>query len=267
MLCKIGQLQGDRLNRGRATTLKRPSPIKPADGVMRKGMNSAVFWLVIIGPVLIGLAAAIWYGESKTFGLWTGFAGIVLLILAAAIQLQQSIWNAESAPPLAPPPPAKEALLPQEPQQRSRPAPEQGPVVWNWDLQFLVVTGGGPDAKINSIILQGTSTTSVTITEAYAVSGLTGHKQELMANVQYKGYYPVNQVDIPPDAPVWLELLFKSPLSVKDFTDQWGRLSVTIAYSDGTVFRKDFSESFVQQKLERMVPGAFGPHVTPRDDK
>jgi hypothetical protein len=163
--------------------------------MMRKGMNSAVFWLVIIGPILIGLAAAIWYGESKTFGLWTGFAGIVLLILAAAIQLQLSIWNAESAPSAAASPPAKAAPPPQE-QQQSRPAPEPDPVVWNWDLQFLVVTGGGPDAKINSIILQGTSTTSVTITEAYAVSGLTGHKQELMANVQYKGYYPVNQVDI-----------------------------------------------------------------------
>ena len=59
----------------------------------RKGMDAAVFWLVIIGPTLIGLAAAVWYGDSKTFGLWTGFAGAVLLLLAGALQLQKFIWN------------------------------------------------------------------------------------------------------------------------------------------------------------------------------
>ena len=56
-------------------------------------MDAAVFWLVIIGPTLIGLAAAVWYGDSKTFGLWTGFAGAVLLVLAGALQLQKFIWN------------------------------------------------------------------------------------------------------------------------------------------------------------------------------
>jgi len=83
--------------------------------------------------------------------------------------------------------------------QPSLPAPvNQGPINWNADGQFLVITGGGPDATINSVLLQGTSTTSVAIKEAFAVSGLTGHKQELMANVQHKGYYSVDKIDIPP---------------------------------------------------------------------
>jgi hypothetical protein len=60
--------------------------------MVRKGMDAAVFWLVIIGPILIAVAVAIWYGSSRTFGLWTGFAGAVLLLLAGALQWQQAIW-------------------------------------------------------------------------------------------------------------------------------------------------------------------------------
>lgn len=59
-------------------------------------MVAAVFWLVIIGPILIGLAAPIWYGSSKTFGLWTGFAGTVLLLLAGSLQWQQAIWQSQA---------------------------------------------------------------------------------------------------------------------------------------------------------------------------
>jgi hypothetical protein len=85
-----------------------------------------------------------------------------------------------------------------------------------------------------------------------------------MANVQYKGYYSVDQVDIPPQAPVWLELLFKPPLSVGEFLAQWGQLRVTITYSGGTTDDLNFDENYVRQKLQEMSPGAFGPHVTPR---
>ena len=56
-------------------------------------MDAAFLWLAIIGPTLIGLAAAIWFGDSKTLGLWTGFAGVVLLVLAGALQLQKFIWH------------------------------------------------------------------------------------------------------------------------------------------------------------------------------
>jgi hypothetical protein len=144
------------------------------------------------------------------------------------------------------------------------PNPSQNPVVWDNDRQFLVVTGGGRDAQINSVLLQGTSTRPVSIKEAYAVSGRTGHKQELMANVQYRGYYPVDKVDIPPQAPVSLELIFKPPLSIRDFIEQWGQLSVSIIYSDGNRDDLNFDENYIHQKLQQMIPGAFGPNVTPR---
>lgn len=62
-------------------------------------MDFAVFWLVIIGPILIGLAGCIWYGGGKTPALWVGFAGSVLLLLAGALQLQQAIWKSFASEP------------------------------------------------------------------------------------------------------------------------------------------------------------------------
>jgi hypothetical protein len=152
--------------------------------------------------------------------------------------------------------------LPQHPQQTAN----QIPVAWNLDSQFLVVTGGGPEARINSVLLQGTSTALVTMKEAYAVSGLTGHKQELFANVQYQGYYPVDKVDIPPKARVGLELIFKPPLSITEFINQWEQFSVTVVYHDGTDYHHEFDENYIRQKLQQMIPDAFGPRVTPRPD-
>jgi hypothetical protein len=169
-----------------------------------------------------------------------------------------------AAPPAMTQQPAQSPSVPDRQSRPPSPNPSQNPVLWDRGSQFFVVTGGGPDAQINSILLKGTSTRSVSIKEAYAISGLTGHKQELMANVPYKGYYPVDQVDIPPQAPVWLELLFKPPLLVRDFIEQWGQLRVTIIYSDGATEELNFDENYVHEKLQQMIPGAFGPHVTPR---
>lgn len=72
---------------------------------MRNALDNAIFWLVIIGPILIGLAAAIWYGYGgdKTIALWVGFAGALLLMLAGAFQLQQAIWKSQASEPNAAP--------------------------------------------------------------------------------------------------------------------------------------------------------------------
>ena len=253
-------------------TVAETCPKALPDQMKRKIMEFAVFWLVIIGPILIGLAGAIWYGGGKTPALWAGFTGTVLLLLAAALQIQQTIGKSQPPQPSAttatstpdtlsqstsPP-----VTLPQHPQETAN----QVPVAWNLDSQFLVVTGGGPEARINSVLLQGTSTALVTMKEAYAVSGLTGHKQELFANVQYQGYYPVDKVDIPPEARVWLELIFKPPLSITEFINQWEKFSVTVVYHDATNYHHEFDANYIRQKLQQMIPDAFGPRVTPRPD-
>ncbi len=87
-----------------------------------------------------------------------------------------------------------------------------------------------------------------------------------MANVPYKGYYPVSKVDIPPQAPVQLELVWDPPLSVRDFVDQWGKIRITIVYNN-TTYEPEFDEEYVRRKLQQQNAGAFGPRVTPRDDK
>jgi len=142
---------------------------------------------------------------------------------------------------------------------------EIGAINWNPDFQ-LIITGGGPTAQINSVLFQGTSTASVDMKEAYAVSGMTGHKQELMENVQYKGYYHVDKVDIPSQAPVWLELIFNPPLSARDFLDQWGKFKIAVTYN-GTTFDKSYDEEYIRRVLRATNPGYFGPKPTPKDDK
>jgi hypothetical protein len=141
-----------------------------------------------------------------------------------------------------------------------------GPIKWNLNGQFLVTSGGGPSAIINNVMLSGVSNAPVRIKEAYAISGITGHRQELMANVQHQGYYPVDKVDIPADAPIFLTLVWQPPLSIPNFLDQWGKFSVTVIYDD-TTFNHGFSEEFIRDQLRQVFPDAVGPHVTPRIDK
>ncbi len=66
-------------------------------------MDFAVSWLVIIGPILIGVAGVIWYGSGPTPALWVGFAGTILLILAGTLQLQQAIWKSQASEPIQQP--------------------------------------------------------------------------------------------------------------------------------------------------------------------
>jgi hypothetical protein len=94
------------------------------------------------------------------------------------------------------------------------------------------------------------------------VSGLTGHKQDFVINVQNEGrYLPVDQVEIPPQAPVWIELLFKPPLSAAEFLNQWGKVAGTIVYN-GTTYQREVDEKFVRDTLIKMNAGGLGPRVT-----
>jgi hypothetical protein len=68
----------------------------------RKKMSVAIAWFVIIGPLLIGGGLSIWgFGDgNRTFALWIGFSGCFLLLLAAALQLQQNISQAQIIAPI-----------------------------------------------------------------------------------------------------------------------------------------------------------------------
>lgn len=61
-------------------------------------METAVVWLLVIGPLLIGLGAAIWWGSgNNTVGLWGGFVpGAIALVFAAAFQVHTLISKPEN---------------------------------------------------------------------------------------------------------------------------------------------------------------------------
>jgi hypothetical protein len=148
------------------------------------------------------------------------------------------------------------------------PAPSDvpGPISWNFNGQLIVASGGGQTAEVHGLIFQGQSTMTLRFKEAYAVSGLTGHKVELKANVQQIGaYFPVTDVDVPADAPVQLDLIFQPPLSIRDFFDQWGKFRIVISYENGGSLQHEFDERSVREKLQQQIPYAFGPRVTPRE--
>src|ERR1700757_116255 len=103
------QAQGQQMGRPPALTPAQPkeatrhivdfprcegfAPLK----MKRKGMETAVFWLVIVGPILIGVAGAAWYGGRQTLALWMGFVGTVFLLLAGALQSQLAILAKHSS--------------------------------------------------------------------------------------------------------------------------------------------------------------------------
>ena len=89
----------------------------------RNTMENAVFWLVILGPTITGIAACIYYGGSKSIAIWTGLFGVVLLLLAAALQWQQVIWKSKKdMPESSVPAPA------QAPEPRAYIQVEPGPI-------------------------------------------------------------------------------------------------------------------------------------------
>jgi hypothetical protein len=60
-------------------------------------MELALFWLPIIGGILLGsIAGNAWYGGNKSLGLWLAFAGLNCFLLLGVIQLQQAISKSQT---------------------------------------------------------------------------------------------------------------------------------------------------------------------------
>jgi hypothetical protein len=143
-----------------------------------------------------------------------------------------------------------------------------GPVTWNLDGQLLVVSFNGRSYEVNALIFQGTSNVPLHFKEAYLISGITGHRVDLLiAARKFGAELPVNAVDVPTGAPVQLDCTFKPNLSVRDFFDQWGKFRLIVIYDDGSSFEHDYSENEVRQQAQRQMPDAFGPQVTPKEQK
>jgi hypothetical protein len=136
------------------------------------------------------------------------------------------------------------------------------PISWQPQFQIIHVMGG-PDLQIHGLYFQGISNSAVQMKEAYLISELTGHKEQLKANIAYKGEFSVDQVDVPMGASVDLILDYKPPLSLKDFLDQWGAFHLTVIYN-GITYQKRYDENYVRGLVQNTIPGVIGPRMTPK---
>jgi hypothetical protein len=187
---------------------------------------------------------------------WTAVAMVSLLIIALSPYIEQRRWP--FAWQIADHAPAPAVWTPQ-------PAPNvatEGPI--SWQPQFQIIRSDeGHGIVINGLYFQGISNSMVQMQEAYLISELTGHKEPLKANIQYKGEFPVDQVDIPPGASVDLVLEWKPALSLTDFLDQWGKFRFTAVYN-GLTREKSYDENYVRGLVQNTIPGAIGPRMTPK---
>jgi predicted DNA-binding transcriptional regulator AlpA len=136
------------------------------------------------------------------------------------------------------------------------------PIIWQQPFQLMPI-GTTSGTQIGGMYFQGISNSQIQMKEAYIVSEMTGHKEQLKANVQYKGEFAVDQVDIPPGASVDLIFEWKPEISVKDFLDQWGKFRFVAIYN-GITYEKSYDENFVRGLIQNTIPGVIGPRMTPK---
>ena len=142
---------------------------------------------------------------------------------------------------------------------------EQVPISWQPDFQLNWYAG----PKIAWIRFIGVSAALARIKDAYVISTLTGHKEQLdVANATNLGErWRIDQVEpIPSGAQVILVYEPKPSPPLPDFMSQWGAFEFHVVY-DNKEYIKIYSQDYINSKMTREMPGVFGPRVTPRDVK
>jgi hypothetical protein len=118
-----------------------------------------------------------------------------------------TVWNNGGVLSVTPQPSGRE-----ERQAATEPPAHQGPIEWSPEVIFIT-NGGSPEPRITSIYFHGTASAPVAITDAYIISGLTGHKEELLANV-HPDLLPLDKIEtVMPGAVVNLQTDLKPSLS------------------------------------------------------
>jgi hypothetical protein len=175
-------------------------------------------------------------------------------------------WPMLPKPSSPVPAPATEPLAPAAaPSGRSSTSEEQTPISWQPDFQMNWYSG----PQMAWIRFVGKSTTLAHIRDAYIVSKLTGHRESLeVANAtNFNERWNVNQIEsIPPGATTMLVYEPKPPPSIPDFLNQWGAFEFHVVYEGGE-YTKIYSQDYVHDKFASELPGIYGPHVTPKDNK
>jgi hypothetical protein len=114
-------------------------------------MELAASWVAIVGTILIGIAATIWWGNgNKTKAIWVcAFPGVTMLMLAFSIQIQKTIWDSQAR--------AKNSNIAKQAVVIARPSVtiaaigfpdvvlKAGPVIIKWDIKNSII---GPQISI-----------------------------------------------------------------------------------------------------------------------
>jgi hypothetical protein len=62
-------------------------------------LDLAITWLPIIGAVLVGYGATVWFGNgNKTAAIWVCFIGAVMLAGGLALHVQKLVWESGAKP-------------------------------------------------------------------------------------------------------------------------------------------------------------------------
>jgi hypothetical protein len=57
-----------------------------------RGVDFSLYWLPIIGGVLLGgIAASVWFGGHKVGGLWLGYVGLIRFLTAITIKFNKQL--------------------------------------------------------------------------------------------------------------------------------------------------------------------------------
>jgi len=137
-------------------------------------------------------------------------------------------------------------------------ASDSGPIKWDSVLWFPASTAG----NISYIMLRGENSSDlpVQMKSASFTSALTGEKRNLSVSIPYgtldgEKILALDTNPIPAGAKIQLVSEWTPPISVLEFMNRWGKMSLSIDY-DGAQYRKTFSEEFMKAALLRDVVGA-----------
>jgi hypothetical protein len=135
---------------------------------------------------------------------------------------------------------------------------DSGPIKWEPVLWFPAPSVSG----VRFIMLRGenSSGSPVQLKSASFTSALTGESRNLSINIPYGNLdgekFPVGDANpIPAGAKIQLVSEWTPPISVQEFMNRWGKISLTMDYDD-TKYRKIIDPEFMKTSLLRDIVGA-----------
>jgi hypothetical protein len=137
---------------------------------------------------------------------------------------------------------------------------DQSPITWQEEFQWNWSSG----PKMAWIRFVGRATALAHIKDAYIISDLTGHREQLsVANpINFAEQWKIDEIEpITAGASVMLVYEIQPQLSISDFLSVWGTFELHVIYDDKEYVKK-YLPDYINDKMTREMPGIVGPRVT-----